>query len=249
MPSFAKRDKGACIHCHSVNTSLYEEARDADRLDADWIWKYPSPRRVGLDVDRVHQRRVVRVEEDSAAARAGLVQGDELVRVGGTPVATATDLMHALEVAPAGATSLAVVVEREGTQRELALELEAGWKRGSPRELAWRPTKWAMTPAPGFGGPRLGAEALRELGLDPGAFAFRVTYLVTWGDNQRYGQAAARAGLRVGDVVTSLGGTSDFESIDHVHAWWRLTVEPGEVVEVELLRDGERRVVRIEALP
>lgn len=249
VPSFAKRDKGACIHCHSVNTSLYEEARDAGELDRDWIWRYPSPLRIGLDLDPSDQRRVSSLRTGGAAAVAGVEVGDRLVRLAETPTATASDVMHALEQASPGATRLELEVERDSKRHVLTLDLGAGWKRTSPREFAWRPLKWALTPAPGFGGPRLGAEELAALELAPEAFAFRITYLVTWGDNQRYGRAAARAGLREGDVVTAVDGRNDFDSVEHFHAWWRLRVEPGQLVEVTILREGERREVSLEALP
>lgn len=76
----------------------------------------------------------------------------------------------------------------------------------------------------------------------------RVTYLVTWGENRRFGEAARRAGLREGDVVLGAAGVRDFASIDHFHAWWRLTREVGETVVVETLRDGTRRSLPIDVL-
>ena len=70
---------------------------------------------------------------------------------------------------------------------------------------------WGFTPAPGFGGPPLSTVELEAAGLStadaPGAFAFRVQYLVTWGDNRRFGQAAAKAGTaRQGDASNGWEG-------------------------------------------
>lgn len=248
VASFKKRDRGECIHCHSVNTSLYEEARDAKQLTRDWIWKHPTPARIGLDLDRDDQRLVSAVAEDGAAAKAELKVGDRLITVAGTSIATASDVMFALDRTPGAGGKLAVEFERGGERGSAELVLAEGWKRGAAREFAWRPTKWAMTPAPGFGGPRLESQRLEALGLDPQRFAFRVQYLVTWGDNRRYGQAAAKAGLREGDIVTSVGGKHDFESIEHFHAWWRLSVEVGDSVVIETLRNGEPREVKLTAI-
>jgi hypothetical protein len=248
LPSFARRDRGECIHCHSVNTSLYEEHLGSEGgVPRDWIWRSPDPGRVGLDLDRDRQTLVTSVAEGSAAGRAGLRPGDELVQLDGVRLATASDLMHALDRAPAGACRLTVRARRGGEALEMQLELAAGWKVGTPLDMAWRPLKWALTPAPGFGGRPLSRDEQRALGL-PEGFAFRVDYLVTWGDTRRFGRAAAAAGLALGDVVVAVDGRRDFESIDHLHAWWRLEVEVGSVVELETLRDGEVRRLQLEVV-
>jgi S1-C subfamily serine protease len=49
--------------------------------------------------------------------------------------------------------------------------------------------------------------------------------------------------------VVSAGGRTDFASIEELHAWWTLTREPGETVEVVVLRGGERRVLEVNVLP
>lgn len=248
VPAYQERDKGECIHCHSVFPALYEEARDAGRWSEDQRWVHPPPGRIGLDLARDEQTLVTAVAQDSFAARAGVAVGDRLVSAAGRPLATVSDLSHVLhELAPTAGT-LALVVERSGARHELLLSLPDGWKRGTPLEFSWRPFKWAFTPDPGFGGTRLGPDELRAVGLAPVTFAFRVGYLVTWGENARYGRAAERAGLRQGDVFLSAAGTSDFASVDHFHAWWRLTRRPGERVVIEVLRAGERRSLVLEIL-
>jgi hypothetical protein len=155
--------------------------------------------------------------------------------------------MFALDRAPASACRLRLRARRGAQPLETELELEAGWKAGTPLDLAWRPLKWALTPAPGFGGQPLSRAEQRALGL-PEGFAFRVDYLVTWGDTRRFGRAAAAAGLAFGDVVVAVDGRRDFESIDHLHAWWRLEVEVGSVVKLETLRDGEPRSLQLEVV-
>lgn len=249
VPAFQKRDKGACIHCHNVFPALYEEARaDGTWRDED-LWRYPPPGRIGLDLGRDEQTRVLAVSEGSPAAAAGLRAGDELVSMGARLVATASDLMAALDALDPGAVTVPLRVLRKGEELTLSLELTADWKRGTPLSFSWRPFKWGLNPAPGFGGPELDAAEKARLGLASGRFAFRITYLVTWGENQRYGRAAARAGLREGDVVVGLDGKQDFRSTDHVHAWWRLTREPDDEVQIDVLRGGEPLRFTIQVLP
>jgi membrane-associated protease RseP (regulator of RpoE activity) len=248
VPSFQKRDKGECIHCHNVFPALYEEARDAGRWSEDDRWVHPPPGRIGLDLERDDQRRVVAVGPGSPAERAGLAAGDVLLRAGGQQLLTSSDLSQALHDLGPGPATLALLVERGGEPRELALELAPGWKRGTPLEFSWRPFKWGFTPEAGFGGRALGADEKRELGLAPEDFAFRVTYLATWGERPRFGKEASRAGLREGDVFLAAAGQRDFASLDHFHAWWCLTRTPGERIPIEILRDGERRTVELEVL-
>jgi hypothetical protein len=246
VPSFRKRDQGECIHCHSAFPALYEEARDAGRWREDDRWVYPPPGRIGLDLARDDQRRVTAVAPGSSAAAAGLAAGDLVLQAGAQRILSAADLSQVLHDLEPGPATLALEVERQGAVRALALTLPAGWKRGTPLEFSWRPFKWGFAPDPGFGGEALGLDEKGALGLAPEAFAFRVTYLVTWGDNQRFGQAAERAGLRLGDVFLAAAGKRDFASIDHFHAWWRLTREAGERVALELVRAGERWTVELE---
>ena len=249
IPAFAKRDRGECVHCHSVFPALYEEGRAAGTWRPDDRWVYPPPGRIGLDLDARDQALVRVVHPDSVAERAGLRPGDRLLQHGTQVLVTASDLMQVLHDFPNEGGTFELAFERPGGEapsRDVArLELGAGWKRGTPREFAWRPFKWGFTPAPGFGGNELTPAESKRLGLAEDTFAFRVTYLVTWGGNQRFGRAAARAGLREGDVFLAAAGKRDFESEDHVHAWWRLTRTPGEVVELEVLRDGERRTISL----
>jgi hypothetical protein len=240
VPSFKRRDKGECIHCHSVFPALYEEARDAGRWSEDERWVYPPPGRIGLDLERDEQRRVVAVAPGSPAAAGGLAVGDLLLRAGPQSLLTSSDLSQVLHDLGAGPTALALFVERDGQPRELTLALPAGWKRGTPLEFSWRPFKWGFTPDPGFGGQALEAHEKSALGLAADTFAFRVNYLVTWGEARRFGEEAVRVGLRQGDVFLAAAGKRDFASVDHFQAWWRLTRTIGERVALELLRAGKR---------
>ncbi|MCK5942659.1 MAG: PDZ domain-containing protein, partial [Planctomycetes bacterium] len=153
--------------------------------------------------------------------------------------------LHGLD---AGATEVEVTFARgddrgSDARRTATLRLPAGWKRTTARDYAWRPFKWGLSPAPGFGGPALDRAQKERLGIDPGAFAFRVQYLVTWGANAHRGRAAAAAGIRNDDVVVSFDGRDDFDSVAHGHAWVRLTKRAGETVEVVVLRGGKRRTI------
>lgn len=244
VDAFAVKDKGECIHCHSVFPSLRAEARERGEWGTDGDWIYPPPSRLGFDLDRDDQRSVTGVEPETPAARAGLLPGDRLLSLDGRDLATVSDLSAVLHGLPAEGGVQTLTIERDGSPRTLDLELATGWKRGTPLSYSWRPLKWALLPAPGFGGPLLTAEQKRSRGIDPKVFAFRVQYTVTWGENRRFGQAVNRAGLRQNDVVLGTMSKRDFETVAHFHSWWRLTCKPGEVVELALWKGGA-----VEALP
>lgn len=251
IPSYQKRDKGKCIHCHSVHPAFYEEAVAAKKWRPGNKWVYPDPARIGIDLDGDQQRLIVRVDAGSPAAKAGLKRGDQILRLNDVAIASVADLMFALDGLPSKGGDVELQILREEKSQSISMTLADGWKVGTPQTFAWRPFKWGLTPAPGFGGPKLNAAELRQIGRDPSSassFAFRIQYLVTWGDNRRFGQAAAKAGLRVGDVVLSLDGKSDFDSVEHFHAWWRLTRKVGDVVKIEILRGGQKRALKLEVV-
>ena len=187
------------------------------------------------------------VREDSPAARAGLKAGDQLDRLDGQRVLSHMDVSWVLERTAKKGADLPLRVIRNGKARDTILKLADGWRRGTPLQFAWRPSKWRLQPRPGFGGRDLGEKEKRALGLAPDAFAFKVGYVVTWGPMPRYGRKARQAGIRKGDVVVRVGD-AELTGSQHFHAWWRLTRKPGETVEIETMRGGKRRTLTLKVI-
>jgi serine protease Do len=251
IPSYQERDKGSCIHCHSIHPAFYQDAVQAKRWRPELKWVYPGPDTIGIELDADQQRLVMQVASPSIARHAGLQRGDQLLRLNEVPIASVADLMFALDTIPSKQRHADLEILRQDQRHNLKLKLNKDWRVGTPRSFAWRPFKWGLTPAPGFGGPELNAAELQGIGLDPeaaGSFAFRVQYLVTWGENRRYGKAAAQAGLRQGDIVLSLDDKSDFDSVEHFHAWWRLTRKVGQTVKIEILRSEQKLSLHLKVL-
>ena len=46
------------------------------------------------------------------------------------------------------------------------------------------------------------------------------------------------------DIIFSVDGRS-FESVEHFHSWYRLTRKPGTTVEIDVMRNGQRRTVEL----
>ncbi len=253
IPSMAKRlkqkQKIDCFHCHMVYDSFREDARAARKWSNTEIWKWPLPDQVGLLMDVEDPSVVQKVKSSSAAYRAKIRSKDRILYMENQRVRTHSDIQWVLQNASSKATSLRVVVERKGKEKELKLRLRKGWKVSNPETVSWRPTVWGYRPAPGFGGPQLKENELSKLGLAKNRWAFRITYLVTWGKNKKDGQNAMQAGLRRGDIILSVAGKSDFISVAHFHSWFRLTRKVGTRVEIRGLRNGKPKRFILKVLP
>lgn len=243
-----KPKRPSCIHCHTIHEAQIREQRARGTFRREDIWIWPAPTRIGLELDPVAQSKVIQVHKGSPAAKAGLRPGDVIERAGSQAIATVHDLQWVLHrTAPAGG-ALPVRYRRGEAVEDANLSLPAGFKKTDPRTYAWRPFKWGLVPKPGFGGPMLTVSDKKRLGLPPKPWAFRVQYIVNWGPEPAQGRANQKAGLRQGDIVTSYAGKRDFASMPHFHAWVRLTRKRGEQVEIEVLRNGQRRTLRVRLL-
>ncbi len=241
--------KDTCIHCHTVTEVLREVEQDAGRFEPDHIWIYPQPAQIGIHLDRDAQTTITKVEPGSPAAKIKLRAGDRILALGDTQIETFGDLTSALHRLPHSANKTAIRILRDTVRVQIPLQLPDRWKVGTAETFAWRPSKWSLSPAPGFGGRALSEEDKRKRGLAPKDFAFRVGYLVTWGHRAHTGRAAAAAKLRKGDIVLSVAGTNDFVSEEHFQAWFRLTQKAGTTCEIEILRGKEKKTLTLAVQP
>lgn len=233
-----------CVHCHTVHDAEHVDSVRQKTWRAEQAFVHPDPARIGLVLDRERQSRVRAVTAASPAATAGLRPGDELLALGEQKsVRTFTDVQWALHGAPWGDHELPVRFRRGDEERSAHIALRHGWKRCAPEEYAWRPYKWNLSPSAGFGGPALDAATRTRLGIADGTFAFRIGYIVDWGEKAHRGRAVRAAGLQKDDVVVSFAGKSDFRSVDHFHAWVGLTLTAGTPTEIVVLRRGQRIVL------
>lgn len=242
LPWFQRKKKPKCVHCHTVHDGEMEQARLDKRFDRErFISRYPLPDKLGIVLGVDRQTKVEEVLRSSPASRARVRKGDRLLTVSGIPVLTQADVAYLLHQAPPGATKLPLEVERKGDKLALELKLKKGWKIPTIAELRWRPTMWRLGPAPGFGGDPLSAADKRKLRIPSKRWAFRVRYIVTWGEHSYTGHAAQRGGIRKGDVVIAVDGRADFRSMAHYHTWVRMTKKPGQLIRFDILRNGKAK--------
>ncbi|MGC4366237.1 DegQ family serine endoprotease [Hydrogenophaga sp. R2] len=167
--------------------------------------------RIGVQIDQVSKEvaeslglgqpkgALVRgVEPDSPAARAGIEPGDIILKFDGKEVEKSVDLPRMVGNTKPGNRS-SVTVLRRGSQRDLSItvaELEPD--RPETRASAPEPKAAPVTPALqnlGLALAELTAAERKELGLKGGV-------RIASADG-----AAARAGLREGDVILAIGNT------------------------------------------
>ncbi len=249
IPHWKQRSKKPeCFHCHMVYEGRIRDAMKAKRFKKDDRWMWPDPIQAGLSLHRDDQTLVRAVEDGSSTANAGLVAGDRITTMNGAVVRTFGDVQRVLHEAPAKSTSLEITWTNGHASKTATLRLGKGWKEMTPKTYAWRAAKWPQSPKPGFGGRALNPDQKRQLGIPADEFAFRIGYLVTWGDNAYTGRNAAQAGLRKGDVVVSVAGKKDFDSEQHFQAWFRLTQKIGTKVDVVRIRNGKRDTVALKVI-
>jgi len=140
-------------------------------------------------LSRPHGALVTRVLEDGPAARAGVREGDIIVRFNDQPIDFSSELPHIVGRSEVGADATMLVV-REGEER--TLKVRVGELPDRPEEVA------AVTPS-GSTPSRLGvtveapgAELRERLGIEGGVRVIAVD------------GAAAEAGIREGDIITRL---------------------------------------------
>jgi serine protease Do len=194
---------------------------------------------------------VARVEEGSAAEKAGIKEGDVIVRFAGEDVRSAAQLARVVRETPPGRT-VAVEVTRGGAAQSLSVTLakpdhdvmfgpgDFHFEMPDVPEIADFPHPPAPPhpPMPPMAfGPRGGRKlglAYQELG-DQLARYFKVEGGVLVTDVDADGPAG-KAGLKAGDVIVRIGGKAVRDGEDVREAL--RDVEPGSTATIGVQREG-----------
>jgi len=203
------------------------------------------------------------VEKDTPAERAGLREGDVIVRYQGEAVTSAAQLARLVRETPPGRT-VAIEVSRGGASQKLSATLEEGRRRfslGGDFELPVPPEP--PLPPEVFRLDDLG-DRLQELGKgrrllwrdswsETGPRKLGIRYQVIEGQLAKYfrlsedegvlvaavddGSPAAQAGVKAGDVILKLAGKALRDGRDLRRAL--ADAGPGEEVTLTVQRDGK----------
>jgi hypothetical protein len=234
---FAGKVVPSCIHCHQIGDAERQWQRErTGALPEQVLFPYPHPKILGLILDPKERAKVLRVEPGSAAQKAGFEKGDVLLKLEGRPLLSIADVQWVLHQTSPGMESLRAEVLRGGRTEQLQLPLEKGWRQRE--DISWRASTWALRRM-GAGGmllEGLSAEERQQAGLSGEGMALGVRFV---GQNGPHA-AAARAGVRRGDIVVSFAGRTDLRRETDLLAQALNKHKPGDRVEVAVLRERKK---------
>jgi hypothetical protein len=233
----------SCIHCHMIGEAQRQVYRSKGQaIPEQLLFSYPHPKALGLILDPKERAMVLRVEKKSLAAEGGFEAGDVILRLGGQPLLSIADVQWVLHRAPADGTALKAEVKRGERTVTLKLTLLKGWRRAE--DISWRASTWGLRrmAAGGMLLEEMSAEDRKKAGLPETGMALRVKYA---GQGNGPHGAAARAGVRQGDVVVSFDGQTDLRRETDLLAYSLLSRKVGDEVKVTLLRDGKTMEVKL----
>ncbi len=241
MPGMKNKDRlrgptnrGNCIHCHMIHDAENLHAYRAGKMDWDLLWRYPYPNNLGIEIDPDDGRLIKAIKRDSAAEKAGLLAGDEVIAVKGQPMISIADFQWVLHNLPNTAVSVTVTSKRGDRTADYKVAAKPGWKK---TDFSWRGSLWAMPPQVGIFFPQMKPEELKKAGLPQDAIACRVTYMA---NNNQTAQAAKRAGLRLKDIVVELDGLPVPPGHRAVNYYIKQNFRPGQNLPLTVLRNGRR---------
>jgi len=232
---------GSCIHCHQIRDTSRRALRDSgDVLPHKLLTPYPMPSVLGIEMDPKTAATVREVAPKSLAAKAGLAVGDVVVQMRSQPILSLADMQWVLHhTSEAGALTLKV--SRGGAAKDVILTLAEDWDQVS--DIGWRVSTWDLRRM-GLGGMRLvelSQGERKSLGIIAGKLGLRAKNVGQYGDHA----VAKKAGMKIGDVITSFAGLDDAMSEGVLIKAVLGKRKRGEKILLTYLRDGKEKTAEI----
>lgn len=226
----------SCVHCHQIGDAQRELTRQkTGLLPPDLIYPYPSPETLGFTLAPSNERQVQSLRTDSPAATAGILPGDELLRVQGQPLVSAADLSWMLH-GVRNERALEFAIRRGGVESTLNIPLAPDWRFKS--DIARRVGTWQMR-AMALGGMLLEdlTEAQRTgAGLKPSQFGLVAKHVGEYGEHA----TAKKRGFKKGDILLEVAGQQDKMTESELIGHLLTQFKPGDAIRVTVLRSGDR---------
>lgn len=236
----------SCIHCHQIGDAVRDYYRaKGEVIPATVLNPYPHPKSLGLILDPDHRATVKSVQPDSIAAACGFQPGDEILSLHGQPLLSMADLQWVLHSTSPDGGNLKAIVNRNGTQTEVAMHLPAGWR--DLDDISWRVSAWGLRRMV-TGGMLLVPvedEERGKNGIPSQGLALRVKHLGQYAPHD----AAKKAGFQKDDVVVVYDGRSDILTDSDVLRLGVTQHKPGDEIQLEVIRGGARRSLKLTMQP
>lgn len=227
----------SCVHCHQIGDALRTSYRTRkETIPSKLIYPFPSAETVGVELAVDGLAHVKGVATSSAAERAGIQAGDEIVRLAGQPLLSIADFSWALHQAP-DSGEIPVEVRRGDQRSTLTLALNDGWRNHS--DISRRVGTWGMR-AMALGGLQLedlSKEERARRGLELDRLALLAKHVGEYGEHA----AAKKAGFKKGDILVEVAGATTRETEGELIGRLLKNYPAGSSVKATVLR-GEERV-------
>ncbi len=228
-----KANHEGCVHCHQVQEYRLLQASQDGKFERRMLFGYPLPERLGLQLTSQSGHEVGKLTPDSAAFLAGVKPRDIIHRINGIPIRSESDIRWALQRAE-DSLPLAITVGRTSgagvaTSLELKLIPMGSWRQSN---LGWRKSLRSVPVQLGFLGYSLGHDAIEQLGFPAEKSLVKVISLRPPG-------LGKNLQLHKGDLITAVGGQTGFRTFDQFKSKLLELYQPGDTVELEVLREGQ----------
>lgn len=237
----------SCIHCHQIGDAIRDDFRSrGEPIPSQVLNPYPHPRSLGLVLDPDSRATVKTVTPDSPADAAGFSPGDKLLTLNSQPLLSMADVQWVLHQTPAAGGQLEATVQRgNGPNQTITLNLQPGWRERD--QIAWRVSAWGLRRM-ATGGlllEEVPADERGQNGIPESGMALRVRHVGQFGPHA----AAKNAGFQEGDVLLSFDGKRDLLTDSAVLRYGTTQKQPGDKVEVEIVRGGQRKMLSLPMQP
>lgn len=227
----------SCIHCHQIGDAQRDQLRSAGKAIPDeLLFPYPHPKSIGLILDPESRAKVLDVREDSPAASAGILKGDELIRMDGQPLLSIADIQWVLNATSNQASTIPIMLRRDGQLISLVLSLPPDWR--AKDDIDWRVSTWGLRRM-ALGGLELEpatTSVRNQIGVPDGEMALRVKHVGQYGAHA----VAKNAGFRKDDILLAVDGRRDLLREADVVRLGVQQKQPGDRFAMEVFRDGKR---------
>ena len=220
--------RGQCVECHLIGdyqNLMREREGTLDKTAS--LFRAPDLHTIGIYLD-VPKGLVVK-EVTGAARSAGLQPGDTVAALNGVTVWTFGDLQYQYDKVNRKATSVALTVNRNGSPALLTIALPKLWWL---TDVRWRQS--SVDPRVYFEDRPLTEAEKRQYRLRPDGFASMVKYVDAFARMMKSNE------LKVGDIIVAVDGVDHDEVAPNAELYIKLRKTPGDVVQLDVLRDGAR---------
>lgn len=238
-----KANHEGCVHCHQVHEYRLLQAYQEGKFERRMVFGYPLPERLGMLLTKAEGHRVEKLTPDSAGEKAGLRPGDLIRKINGIPIRSEYDIRWALHRAE-DSRPICITVKRSmaaGAEQnvELTLQPSGPWRQS---DLGWRKSLRSLPLQLGFLGYSLGRDALQQMGYPEDKSMVKVISLRPPG-------LGKNLNLQKGDLITSVGGKTGFRTFEQFKSKILELYQPGDTVEIEVLREGKTLTLKGEFPP